>query len=78
MGFMNTMISFMGDNLLGYAAVIGPILWDIVRRVWPTKKPASLGHDFVAILKKVMQVAEKLVEVLDVFLPQKVKKIGKK
>jgi len=77
MEFMDTMIAFMGDNMAA-AGSAGLVVWEIVRRIWPTKNPASVGHDIKDFLAKVGQVAEKMSGVLDVFLPQKIKELEKK
>jgi len=77
MEFMNQAMEFMSANMAA-AGSAGLIVWELVRRIWPTKNPASVAHDVNDFLSKVSQLVGKFSEMMDVFLPQKIKELEKK
>ena len=66
---LDTITLFVENNLMTIAGVAGPLVYDYVRRKWPTQKAASLPHDISAILNKVSKMCLKVAELMDRFGP---------
>jgi len=75
---LDTIIEALGPG--GLISIGAGVVYEIVRRLTKTEKPAGLLHDAVALLRKVatygnkaLEVVTRLADILDKVAPQKLK-----